>query len=66
MILVGRALNSGEQVKIYLQVMTSLIKLQIWLFHVVLLTTAKKWTKVRNAHAKDAKLLSLPAKYANL
>ena len=39
----------------------------MWLFHaVVLQTTAKKWTKVKNARAERAKLLSLPTKYANL
>ena len=37
------------------------------LFHVVvLLTTATKWTKVKNARAGRAKLLFLPTKYANL
>ena len=36
-------------------------------FHVVaLLTTAKKWTKVKNARAGRAKLLFLPTKYTNL
>ena len=36
-------------------------------FHVVaLLTTAKKWTKMKNARAGRAKLLLLPTKYANL
>ena len=49
---------------IYLQVPS--IKLQIWLFHVVvLLTTAKKWTKVKNARPARAKLLFLSTKYAN-
>ena len=49
--------------KIYPQVLTSLIKPQIWLFHVVvLLTTAKKWTKVKNACAGCAKLLFLRTK----
>ena len=34
--------------KIYLQVLTLSIKLQIWLFHVVeLLMTAKKWTNIK-------------------
>ena len=43
------------------------LKPQIWLFHVVVLqTTAKKWTKVKNARAGRAKLLFLPTKYANL
>ena len=42
-------------------------KPQIWLFHVVVLqTTAKKWTKVKNARVERAKLLFLPTKYANL
>ena len=48
MTLVGTALNLGQKMQIYPQVMTLSIKLQIWLFHVVvLLTTAKKWTKVK-------------------
>ena len=67
MTLAGTALNLGEKIKIYLRVLTFFIKLQIWLFHVaVLLTTAKKWTKVKNARARRAKLLFLPTKYANL
>ena len=57
MTLVGTALNLGKKMKIYHQVLTSLIKPQIWLFHVVLLlTTAKKWTQVKNARAGRAKL----------
>ena len=49
--------------KVYLQVLTSSLNL----FHVVvLLTTAKKWTKVKNVRAVLAKLLFLPTKYANL
>ena len=53
--------------KVYPQALTLFIKPQIWLFHVVvLLTTAKKWTKVKNARAGRAKLLFLPTKYANL
>ena len=44
--------------KTYPEVLTSLIKPQIWPFHeVVSLTTAKKWTKVKNACAGRAKLL---------
>ena len=67
MTLVGTALNLGEKMKIHPQVPTSLIKPQIWLFHVVVLqTTAKKWTKIKNARAGRAKLLFLPTKYANL
>ena len=67
MTLVGTALNLGQKMKIYPQVMTLSIKPQIWLFHVVvLLTTAKKWTKVKNARAGRARLLFLPTKYANL
>ena len=43
------------------------IKPQIRLFHVVVLvTTAKKWTKVKNARAERAKLFSFPTKYANV
>ena len=53
--------------KIDPQVLTFSIKPQIWLFLVVvLLTTAKKWTKLKNARAGRAKLLFLPTKYANL
>ena len=37
-----------------------------WLFNVVLLTTAKKWTKGENARAGRAKLLFLPTKCENL
>ena len=33
---------------------------------VILMTTAKKWTKVKNARAERAKLLFLPEKNANL
>ena len=61
------ALNLGEKMKIYPQVLTSSIKPQIWLFHVVvLLTTAKKRTNLKNARAGRAKLLFFPTKYANL
>ena len=46
--------------KIYHQVLTFSITPQTWLFHVVvLLTTAKKQTKVKNARAERAKLLFL-------
>ena len=56
----------GEKMKIYPQVLTFFIKPKTWLFHVVvLLTTATKWTKVKNARAGRAKLLFLPTKYAN-
>ena len=66
MTLVGTALILGLEMKIYFQVLTLFINPQIWLFHVVvLLTTAKKWTKVKNARAGRAKLLFLPTKYAN-
>ena len=52
--------------KNYPQVLTFFIKPKTWLFHVVvLLTTATKWTKVKNARAGRAKLLFLPTKYAN-
>ena len=57
MTLVGMALNLGEKMKISLQVPTFFIEPQVWLFLVViLLTTAKKWTKVKNARAGRAKL----------
>ena len=56
----------GEKMKIYLQVLTLSIKLQIWQFHVVLQTTAKKWTKMKNARAEGAKLLFLRTKYTNV
>ena len=67
MSLVRTAFNFGEKIKIYPQVLAFFIKPQIWLFHVVvLLMTAKKWTKVKNARAERAKLLFLATKYANL
>ena len=67
MALVGTAVKLGEKRKIYPQVLTFFIKPQIWLFHVVvLLTAAKKWTKVKSARVGRAKLLFLPAKPANL
>ena len=67
MTLVGTAVNLGKKMKIYRQVLMFFINPQIWLFHVVvLLTTAKKWIKVKNARARRAKLLFLPTKYANL
>ena len=67
MTLVGTVFNVGEKMKIYPQVLKFFKKPQIWLFHVVvLLTTAKKWTKVKKARAGRAKLLFLPGKYANL
>ena len=50
--------------KIYPQVLTFFVKPKTWLFHVVvLLTTATKWTKVKNARAGRAKLLFLTTKY---
>ena len=53
--------------KIYLQVLTLSINPPIWQFHVVVLqTTAKKETKMKNARAERAKLLFLPTKYAYL
>ena len=59
-------LNLGEKMKISLQVLTSSVKPQIWPFQVVvLLTTAKKWAKMRHARAERAKLLFLATKYAN-
>ena len=67
MTLVGTALNLREKLKIYPEVLTFFIKPQIWLFHfVVLQTTAKKWTKVKNARAGRAKLLFLHTKDENL
>ena len=67
MTLVGTALNLGEKMKIYPQVRTFFINPQIWLFRVVvLLTTAKKRTKLKNALAGPAKLLFWPNKFANL
>ena len=48
MTLVGSALNLGQKMKIYPQVLTFSIKPKIWLLHVVvLLTTAMKCTKVK-------------------
>ena len=67
MALVGTAVNLGKKRKISPQVLTFFIKLQTWLFHVVVLLTAtKKWTNVKNARAGRAKLLFLATKYANL
>ena len=63
MTLVETAVDLGERMKIYPQMLTFFIKPQ---FHVVvLLTTAKKWTKVKHARAERAKLLFLP-KHAHL
>ena len=56
MTLVGTAVKVGEKMKIYPQMLTFFVKPQIWLFHVVLLTRANKWTKVKNARAGRAKL----------
>ena len=66
MTLVGTTLNIEEKMKLYHQVLKSFLKPQIWLFHVVLLTLAKKWTKVKNAHAGRARVLFLPTEHANL
>ena len=67
MTLVGTALNLGQNIKIYLPVLTFLIKPQIWRSDVVVLQTkAKNRTNVKNARAERAKLLFLPTKYANL
>ena len=53
--------------KIYPQVLTFFIKPRIWLLQVViLLTTPKKWTKVKKTRTGRAKLLFLSTKYANL
>ena len=61
------AIGNPVKMKIYPQVLTFFIKPKTWLFHVVvLLSTATKWTKVKNARAGRAKLLFLPSKYANL
>ena len=51
-------LNLGEKMKIYLQMLTSSIKPQIWSFHVVvLLTTAKKWTKMKKSTCRACKAM---------
>ena len=64
MTLVVTALNLGEKMKNYPQVLTFFIKPQLCLFHVaVLLTTAKKWTKVKNARAGRAKLIAIVFAY---
>ena len=69
MTLVGTALNLGENMKIYPK-NVFFIKPQtcpnLAIHVVVLLTTAKKWTKVKNARAWRAKLVLLLIKYANL
>ena len=65
MTLVGTALNAGEKMKIYPEVLTSFIKPQTWLFHVVgLLSFAADGKEmdrfeVKNALAGHAKLLIL-------
>ena len=54
MTLVVTALNLGEKMKNYPQVLTFFIKPQLSLFHVaVLLTTAKKWTKGKKRHLQS-------------
>ena len=64
MTLVGTAINLGEKMKIHPEVPTSLIKPQIWLFHVVVLhTTVKKWTNTKHTRAGRAKLLFLSTGY---
>ena len=61
MTLVGTAVNFGEKMKIYPQVLTFFKKPQIWLFHLVdLQTTTKKRTKAKKARSGCAKLLFLP------
>ena len=63
MTLVRLALNLHEKIKVYPQVLTFILKPQIWLFHVVVLQVmAKKRAKVKSAHAWCAKLLFLPTK----
>ena len=63
MTLVATALNLEEKMKIYPQVLTFFRKPQILLFYfAVLQTTAKKWTKVKNARVRCAKLLFLRTK----
>ena len=58
MTLIGTALNLEEKMKIYPQVLAFFIKPPIWLFHVVvLLTTAEKLTKVKNARARAYKAI---------
>ena len=64
MALVETVLNLREKMRSYPQVLTFFIEPQIWLVHVVvLLTTAKKWTKVKNVRAARAKLLFFPTKH---
>ena len=59
-------LSSPETLEKHYEDLSNLSE-NILLFHVVfLLTTAKKWTKIKNARAKRAELLFLPTKYANL
>ena len=52
MILVGTALNLGEQIKIYRQVLTSLIKPQIWLIHVIRELKQRQRRRQRERHVK--------------
>ena len=64
---VGRALNLGQRIQIYSQVLTFFIKPQIWQFHVVVC-----WRRQRNREEWKTpvqgvqKLFFLPTKYANL
>ena len=45
----------GEKIIIYPRLLRFFLKPQIWLFYVVvLLATAKKWTKAKNARAGRA------------
>ena len=51
-------LSLGEKTKIYPQVLTSSIKPQIWPFHVVvLLTTERKWTKMKRCTCRACKVI---------
>ena len=62
--LVGTALNLGENLSSSADVLHKISDLAI---HVVILqTTAKKWTKLKNARPGCAKLLFWPTKYQYL
>ena len=67
MTLVGRALNLGEKMKIYSQVLTFFIKPQIWLFYLDFFADdGKEMDKSEKRTCRPAKLLFLPTKYANV
>ena len=57
MTLVGTALNLGEKMNSYPQVLTLLITPQIWLFHVVVLLTTKEMDKSEKRTCRACKAI---------